>query len=254
MMRDLLLSITACILALFANAQYAPDYQYGNEYQPKPSKPDWIFSVAGGISQPLAMYAKTENFSNSESGFAQTGFSVSAHADRFLKNIIFISASYRYSQNQMDSKSIASELTRERAGDYQANADKWKIHGLWIGPKFAITNGASSFNLAFKPGVAYGELPRVELLAKSNQNNDQIRSIYFSEKAVSFSYLLSGEFRYNFNSSWGLAFNVAYQSARFNFNEADYTINSNSGNYKIESPYTVVTAEIGVFYSLDLDQ
>ncbi|KAB1064831.1 hypothetical protein [Salibacter halophilus] len=253
-MRYLLIIILACSIALFSNAQYAPDYQYGNEYQPKPTKPDWIFSLTGGLSQPLGMFAKTENFSNSESGFAKTGYTVNLHADKFLKNIIFISANYRYSQNQMDSKSIAADLTRDRAGDYRANADSWKIHGFWIGPKFAITNGASSLNLSFKPGLAYGELPRVELLAQSNQSNDQIRSTYFSENAISFSYLLSGEFRYNFNNAWGLSLDLAYQSARFNFNEAKYTVNGNRGNYNIESPYTVMTVEIGAFYSLDLDQ
>ncbi|MEZ5082986.1 MAG: outer membrane beta-barrel protein [Bacteroidales bacterium] len=219
-----------------------------------------------GAALPQGEYA-TNNFEDSLSGYANTGFLFTFDGTVFPDDYLGISATVSYGSNNIDKIQYREDFINDvltRYPDFEVEADctsfdmgVWRYLNFHIGP--AITVGAGSFNFDVRAmaGMSLAWAPDQSIQLQWENGDNFSRKV--ENKAVpTWGFTVGGGVRYTFKNSYVLRFITEYTNCKPSIEFREDLIRdieegaSEVSTYEVKMPIKNIHIGIGIAYNFEL--
>lgn len=250
----LLLLILFCSCGLFGQAE--DDYDYANPYQPsmQDQMPYLFISLHGGPSMPRGAFAHSADFREAPDGFAAPGYTLTGSAVYRVDRFLGIRSNLRFGRYPTDEGAVSADLTENKVGEYQVNADPWNIYSWTFGPEMSINNDQTFWNFYLLGGVMVGTLPGFTMNGTNDLVNNEVQIQGEPNSTSGFSFVFGTEFKYAFTSKlgWGMSFD--YSTARLEYRDLEYKSQNTTFDPGFEqflnTAYSAISVETGIYFYL----
>lgn len=179
-------------------------------------------AVNGGVGLPTGNYA-SESLTNSEAGFAETGFQLGVDYTNIIGDWAGFKASVSYGQNPVNSEFLLNTLKSSynfNVTQEEASNRSYQHWAIMVGPSLAFKTENFVFNFNTSGGYLNTRYPGIRLSLKGEDGIYQysVTSEQESAKSGGFCFMVNGGLNYKLSSLLVLNFDLTFSTAGQEFN------------------------------------